>query len=87
MKRSFHHTFRGRRYRIRWVPNMTVLGQCDHPGTPDKEILLRLGQSPAEQLDTIIHEALHACIPEVAEEVVEETASAITNLLKRLHYI
>jgi hypothetical protein len=38
------------------------------------------------QLDTIIHELLHACQPDLAEETVEETASDIARVLTKLGY-
>jgi len=35
-------------------------------------------------LDTIIHEALHACYPDMGERAVDETGTSIAGLLWRL---
>jgi len=35
-------------------------------------------------LDTVVHEVLHACRPEMSEEAVAETASTIARVLHRL---
>ena len=39
---------------------------------------------PKDILDTTIHELLHAAIPDLAEDAVEETATCIADVLHRL---
>ena len=36
--------------------------------------------------ETVVHEALHACIPDLSETPVRETADAISKLLWKLGY-
>jgi hypothetical protein len=38
------------------------------------------------ELDTIIHELLHACQPDLAEDTVEQTATDVARVLFRLGY-
>lgn len=38
------------------------------------------------ELETIIHEALHACLWDLDEEPIEETAESIASLLWKLGY-
>jgi hypothetical protein len=38
------------------------------------------------ELDTIIHELLHACQPDLAEETVNQTATDLARVLFRLGY-
>ena len=38
------------------------------------------------ELDTVIHECLHACQPDLAEETVEEVASDVARVLWRMGY-
>lgn len=39
-----------------------------------------------DELDTIIHEAMHVCLPDVAEDAVGATATAVGRLLWRLNW-
>lgn len=82
----------GRRYRIRWVPNLTgashhendrVIGTTDEPKKKGKEVLIQMGLSPFEEMESIIHEALHAGNWHLSEEWVSEAAEDITRLLRR----
>lgn len=78
------HKFRDNRITVRFVPRMKNMGECDSPGTKNREIRIREGQKEKDELDTILHEGLHACDFDRAEHAVEETANALSSLLWRL---
>lgn len=66
--------------------NMEDFGDCTDPGHAGGRLIrVRAKQSERDMLDTIIHEALHACTP-LDEETVATTATDITRLLWRLGY-
>lgn len=50
----------------------------------DTEVALRY--SERDRLDTVIHEALHACFPDMREEAITQSARDIARLLDRLGY-
>lgn len=93
-------TLGGRRYRLVWVdrhesPRLscgerlkhTEHGACEPPDVPRKRVLVRRGLSEEKTLDTLLHEALHACAFTVAsEEWVSTTASELARILTRLGY-
>lgn len=65
---------------------MTDFGDCTDPGRADGRLIrVRVKQSERDMMDTIIHEALHACTP-LDEQSVASTATDITRLLWRLGY-
>jgi len=75
-------TFRGKRYIVKMRSSKwKELGLCNYD---DREIHLREGQPLQVLLDTAIHEGLHACLPDVSEEAVEETASCCTEFVLKL---
>jgi hypothetical protein len=83
--KSFRQNIRGTRYKIRFVNSRAKnMGECDAPDTKAPEIRIREGQSERDELDTLIHEASHACDFDRAEHAVTETANAISALLWRL---
>ncbi len=51
-----------------------------------RTIWIRPSQSPtpSDRIDCIVHEILHACLPDIAEEVIDETEKA---LLKGLELV
>ena len=59
-------------------------GECDTLDTPRKAIWIATQQKPLDVLDTIIHELLHAALPDLCEESVLETATDIAKVLTRL---
>ena len=79
------HTFAGRRYRIRDLTGVhsDALAKCDY----DKRVIRipHNGDTMAE-LDAVIHEALHAACPWLAEYVVDRAATSIARLLWRLEW-
>lgn len=76
------HTIRGRRWRIEGLRNVrrSALGECR---VEDRVLRVPLAGDTLAELDTIIHEALHAAT-ELDETAVSETAEAVARLLWRL---
>ena len=67
---------------------MNDAGECDSPDTIDKEIVIALqhNKDPKEELNTLLHEALHACAFDLSEDAVEEISSSISSFLWKLGY-
>jgi hypothetical protein len=53
---------------------------------PVNEIWIRSDISGLEALDTLLHECIHASLPDLREESVEEIATGIANILWELGY-
>jgi hypothetical protein len=82
-----HATFRGKRYKILTKDlDEDTLGECDPPYQEKKEIRFSRHDSWKQLLDTHIHEALHACLWDLDEHDVSETARDIAAFLWRLGY-
>lgn len=64
----------------------TLLGSCCHPQEPGKKIMIRDDLEGLEELDTLIHEMLHAAFWDLKEEAVNEAAEDIAKALWRLGY-
>lgn len=78
-------TIRGKRWRIvdSNGKKMPELGYCTHPDL-DREIAIPIDGDTESELDTLIHEVLHACQWDLSEEAIEETACSIAHVLWRL---
>jgi hypothetical protein len=85
MKPRLAHVLRGAEYKFffRAPKNRKHLGTCD---IDSKEIEIKPGLSEADCLDCFIHEALHACMPDITDEAIDETATSIAKLLIKLGY-
>ena len=57
--------------------NLKNRGECDYG-----QNAIRLCRGTADLRDTLIHEVLHAALPDLAEEAVVETAAAIDSALE-----
>jgi hypothetical protein len=77
----------GKYWTLRFSGNLKDYGDMVDPGKADGR-LIRIGtwQGEADQLDTIIHEALHASLPLLDEAAVHATANDLSRLLWRLGY-
>ncbi len=75
----------GKRYTI-ILSNFPHAGECDDPNIKHKKIKIKKGLKGQQHLDTLVHEALHACLWMASEEWVSETASDISRILWRLGY-
>ena len=59
-------------------------GDMDPPGVHKKAIRVVRNQPRVDMLDTLLHECLHACLPDLSEEAVTETATDLAKTLDRL---
>lgn len=78
------HVFRGRRFIISAERPRKMRGYCEDPKSPEKMINIPVRGKSQDNLTTIIHEGLHACLWDTAEDSVEETSESIAKLLWRL---
>jgi hypothetical protein len=80
--------FRGKKYRILRPKriNKDDLGLCDSPTMKRPAIRLRNDQRGVNLLCIAIHEALHACLWDLAEEAVEDISSDIARFLHDLGF-
>lgn len=79
------HTFRGRRYRIEiGDAGRDADGYCEPPTAPEKMIVVQNRRSVKRYMETCIHEALHACLWDLSENAVAETAEDITTFTIRM---
>ena len=79
---------RGKRWRLQGIDFLQdgSCGSIDPPDTPQKRILIALNQNQIDILDTVIHECLHACYPDLDEEAITESATGIAKVLFRMGY-
>ena len=77
---------RGKRWSLEVVEYLQdgSCGSIAPSDSPQKRILIALNQAPQDLLDTVIHECMHACLPDTAEEAVTETATDIAKVLHRM---
>ena len=77
---------RGKRWNLEAVQYLQdgSCGSIDAPDAVQKRILIALNQTPQDLLDTVIHECLHGCCPDLDENCVEETATSIAKILFRM---
>jgi len=77
--------FRGKRYKIRYVKKIkgNADGECDAPHKQNKQIRINKRLTGQDKLSTLIHESLHACLWDIAEEAIHETADDIARFLIR----
>ena len=83
---SMRVELRNRRWNLQGIEYLQdgSCGSIDPIDTPQKRILVALNQTPQDLLDTVIHECLHACVPDLAEEAVTESATDIARVLYRM---
>ena len=85
--REIFHVICGRRFRVRYSNLRTNHGVCTDPGKPNPTITIAKGLDELGELETIIHESLHAAGYFVlSEEFVENAAHDIARLLVRLGF-
>ncbi len=80
------HTFRGKRWRVRFQAIKDKIGDIDSPNEPDKLLRLCPKTRGLEQMTAAIHEGLHACFWDIDEESIEPSAEDIAKFLWRLGY-
>ena len=83
--RSRSLKIRGTRWKVRWVNNLADnYGVCDYA---NKEIRIAKGQEVTTELDTLVHELLHAALPDLDEPAIAETAEALATAIVKLGYV
>ena len=77
---------RGKRWDFQIVDRLPDAshGEIDPPARPKKQIRVARNQTPIDLLDTVIHECLHAAIPDLADDAGSETATDLAKALHRL---
>ena len=77
------HMFRGQRWRFGRLkpPIKGAVGCVDYV---DHIMDIPLDGDTLDELDTVIHEGLHAVVPDLVDEVVEQAAGDIALILWRL---
>jgi len=80
------HIFREKRWKVLPVSRnrKKSKGDCEAPHMPNKQIRIPMTGDTRSDLDTIIHEGLHACLWDLDDEAVQFTAHDIARLLWRL---
>jgi len=82
------HNFRDKRYKV--VIDSKIPGNLEgmtvSPKVKHKFIKIDNGLAGLHRLNVIIHESLHACIWDMDEEAIDETASSVASLLWKLGY-
>ncbi len=82
--KSFKHRFRGKAYRvISKRPSTAEDGDC-HWGL--RRIRIAPNLSDAERMDTLLHEGIHADLPDLKEDVVEVVSRDLGRLLRKAGY-
>ena len=86
MKPIISHTFRGKRYLIKNArKGASFLGICDDPNWKGPKVVkIPMHGATLDELDTILHEASHACNWDLTEEAVNAFAQSTARLLWRL---
>ena len=80
----------GRYWDLSWVPQTELGpdedGMCSLPDIPRKYIHVAVELPPLIDLETVIHECLHAADPNQCELWVDTTARDLSRILWRLGY-
>jgi len=76
----------GKRWRLRFAPNLFNRGDCDPPDKRRKEIRVDSRLKGEERLEVLIHEMVHAAGWHIDEAFVEEFAQGVARALWRLGY-
>lgn len=80
-------TVLGKRWQLKYCTNLgDARGKCDPPDSANKTIRILAGQQPQLELDTLIHELIHAGDWHRDEECVTQLATDIAAALWKLGY-
>ena len=76
----------GKRWQLRFAPNMAGRGDCEPPTQPNKAIRISSTLADEERLEVLLHELLHAAGWHIDESFVERFATDAARVLWRLGY-
>ena len=76
-------TVRGHVWKLGKIRDKGERGACEAPDVPGREIDFPIHGGTRKDLDTIVHELLHAAMWDIDEEAVYETATDIAKVLWR----
>jgi hypothetical protein len=76
----------GKRWQLRFAPNMAVRGDCEPPDQRSKQIRVLSTLADEERLEVLLHELLHAAGWHIDETFVERFAADAARVLWRLGY-
>ena len=79
-----HIQIAGRRWRLTFVPRSLRRGWFGKCESATRSITIESGHPQKQELDTLIHEMLHASLDPVDEQYVQQTATDIARVLWRL---
>ena len=77
---------RGKRWSFGQCAGKDEMGACEAPWSPGKLLDIPTDGDTMLDLEIIIHEAMHACLWDLSEESVVETARDVSRLLWRLEW-
>ena len=86
MRQIKTHAFRGSRYKVKHSNLLRGAGDLGRSNYEKKAIYIPHDGDTKDELDTIIHEALHLAYPFLTEDEVERGANELTGLLWRLDW-
>lgn len=77
----------GKWWVLRASGNLKDYGRMDDPGRAEGRVIrVASWQSEEELLDTVLHELIHCCRPELEESTVTEMAREMSRVVWRLGY-
>jgi len=75
-------TVRGKRRRLDYVRMVKDDGRCE----PNGDMQVRSSLKGKARLEAEVHELMHACHWDLAEEAIDETAQTLTEALWKIGY-
>ena len=74
---------RGKYWRLRTTGKLKHPGECHAPWKKNKQILINknVKSGSLAALDVMCHELLHACVWDLSEETIRETATSVAKVL------
>ena len=87
MDAYFNHKFRDKSWKIlksQYKKSSGTVGECANPNNTNRIMKIPVNGSTKTNLATILHEAGHACLWDLDEIAIDETAESIAGLLWKL---
>jgi hypothetical protein len=84
MRRIRSAVVNGARWHVEWDRCDDDYGECDWEG---KTITINPALDPVATVDTAIHEYLHARLPDLSEDSINQIGTELSEFLRRLEMI